>query len=144
MSTGWHVYPLPLPQPVGSFLPLPSGQKCLIQVVNEHTGSPDTGALPATPYEAWRSHPDLTSGPGPVLPAQMFLGCPLSWVRKLSVVLGLGVRQRSLLASWAGLSAGVWDRVRGQDGYWLSKFPESRSQEGSCGGNRRDSWKAGF
>lgn len=66
---------------------------------------------------------DLTSGPGPVLPAQMFLGCPLSWGRKLSVV--LGIRQRSLLGSGAGLSAGVWDRVRGQDGYWLSKFPES-------------------
>lgn len=33
----------------------------------------------------------------------------------------LGVRQRSLLGSWAGLSAGVWDRVRGQDGYWLSE-----------------------
>lgn len=27
----------------------------------------------------------------------------------------LGVRQRSLLGSWAGLSAGAWDRVRGQE-----------------------------
>lgn len=103
--------PCSSPQPVGSFLPHPSGQKCLIQVVNEHTGSPYTGPLPATPYEAWRSHPDLTSGPGPVLSAQMFLGCPL--FRKLKVV--LGVRQRSLLGSWAGLSAGAWDRVRGQE-----------------------------
>lgn len=36
MGTAWHVCPLPLPQSVGSFLPHPSGQKCLIQVVNEH------------------------------------------------------------------------------------------------------------
>lgn len=50
MGMAWHVCPLPLPQLVGSFLPHPSGQKCLIQVVNEHTGSPYTGPLPATPY----------------------------------------------------------------------------------------------
>lgn len=55
MGTAWHVCPLPLPQQGSSFLPHPSGQKCLIQVVNEHTGSPYTGPLPAAPYEVWRS-----------------------------------------------------------------------------------------
>lgn len=39
-----------------------------------------------------------------MLLAQMFLGCPL-FFRKLKVV--LGVRQRSPLGSWAGLSRDV-------------------------------------
>lgn len=50
----------------------------------------------------------------------MFLGCPLSQYRKLTVV--LGVRPRSLLGSWAGLSAGVGDRLEDRMGTGWRSF----------------------
>lgn len=105
MGTAWHVRPLPLPQSVDSFLPHPSGQKCLIQVVNEHTGSPYTGPLPATPYEAWRNLPDLTSTRVSIASPDVFRLSPVLVQETDSGVGGQAEKPAGLLG-WA-LSRGV-------------------------------------